>query len=110
MAAKIINIEFEGTRYTLEFTRRSVEQLTRQGFDPHSLATAPILAIPQLVRGAFLAHHRQTTKETIDRIYASIPEKDKFIDALAEMYTEPVEALFDEPRETEGNATWEANW
>ena len=85
--------------------------MERQGFDPHALETTPVTTIPQLVRGAFLAHHRTTTRETIDAIYAAIPEKDKFINALAEMYAEPIEALFAEPTADETkNAKWEANW
>ena len=108
--AKTITLEVEGTRYLLEYTRDSVERVEQQGFTTRGLAESPATMIPILVRGAFAEHHRLTSRNVIDKIYASIHDKDKFVSKLAEMYAEAVETLFAEPDETAGNSNWEANW
>lgn len=110
MSAKTINLEVNGTRYTLEYTRRTVDNMARQGFKLSGISETPTLSIPLLVHGAFLAHHRTLPNSTIDAIYAAIPDKEGFLGKLTEMYAEPVETLFAEPENDEGNAKWEANW
>jgi len=66
--------------------------------------------LPTLFAGAFLAHHRSTKREVIDKIYESMPNKQELITKLAEMYNEPIAALLDEPEDEEGNVKWEASW
>ena len=108
--AKTISITYKGTEYTLEFTRKSVETMERQGFVIGDIGDKPISTLPALFAGAFLAHHRSVENGTVEKIFAGIPDKTKFIQKLAEMYNEPLETLLDEPEETEGNLTWGANW
>lgn len=108
--AKTINIEFEGTKYTLEFTRKSIETMEQQGFVVGDIADKPMSTLPALFRGAFLAHHRFVKKEVIDSIFAKLTNKTEFVQKLAEMYSEPLEALMEEPEESEGNLTWGASW
>ena len=64
--AKTIKINFEGTEYTLEFTRKSIETMERQGFVVGDIADKPMSTLPTLFAGAFLAHHRFVKKEVID--------------------------------------------
>ena len=108
--AKTITIQYEGTEYTLEFTRKSIEQMERQGFDIGEIRDKPMTTLPGLFAGAFLAHHRFVKKDVIDAIFTKITNKQEFLSKLAEMYSEPLEALMDEPEESEGNATWGASW
>lgn len=99
-----------GNPYTLEYTRRSVEILERRGFKIEDIRSFPLINLPILFEGAFLAHHKQVKKETTDEIFASLKDKDTLIGKLAEMYSEPLETLVSEPEGDEGNANWEANW
>lgn len=106
--AKQITFSYEGENYTLEFTRKSVERMERNGFDVHEFDRKPMIYLPQLFEGAFMAHHRFLKKDKIDEIYREMPNKDILIAKLAEMYNDPIETLFEEP--TEGNVDWTASW
>lgn len=108
--AKTITIQYEGTEYTLEYTRKSIETMERQGFVVSDIEEKPMSTLPTLFAGAFLAHHRFVKRDVIDAIFAKIPNKGEFIGKLAEMYNEPLEALMDEPEESEGNLSWGASW
>jgi hypothetical protein len=106
--AKQIRFEYEGVPYTLEYTRKSIEMMEKQGFVASEIAEKPLSTLPALFAGAFYAHHRFVKRDTIDAIFSKLSDKEGLIAKLAEMYNEPIEALFDEPKE--GNVKWEASW
>ena len=108
--AKRIVFEFEGQEYTLEFTRKSIETMERQGFVASDIVEKPMTTLPTLFAGAFLAHHRYVKKDVIDAIFNRMTNKQELISKLAEMYNEPILALVDEPEEDEGNVIWEASF
>lgn len=108
--SKQLSFTYGDKEYTLEFTRKSVETMERQGFVADDVRTKPMLTLPALFRGAFLANHSSVKHETIDKIYASMTNKGELIGKLSEMYNEPIMALVDEPEENEGNVTWTASW
>lgn len=111
MSKTIVVKDKYGNPYTLEFTRRSVELLERSGFKIRDIKDFPMTTLPRLFEGAFLAHHKNVKKETVDEIFAKLNNKDDLIGKLAEMYNEPIEALVAEPEDSEeGNAGWEASW
>ena len=97
--AKQITFSYNGNDYTLEFTRRSVEEMEREGFRVDDIQIKPMTALPALFAGAFKAHHRFIKRRTIDEIYAAMPNKEDLIQRLAEMYNEPLETLLTEPVE-----------
>jgi hypothetical protein len=106
-----IKLNFEGKSYTLEYTRKSVEIMSRQGFKLNDIADAPILAIPMLFQGAFIENHKNLRKSDTDRIFEAQNHKGELINALCEMYRAPLEALledYDEGAEdgNEKNVTW----
>jgi len=68
--AKQIIFEFEGKEYVLEFTRKSIETMERQGFVASDIVDKPMTTLPALFAGAFLAHHRYVKKELVDEIYS----------------------------------------
>lgn len=107
--AKTITITYEGQKYTLEYTRGSVATMERRGFNVNKISEAPMSTLPALFEGAFIAHHSRLNKNYIDKIFDSIPKKEELIGVLAEMYNEPLMAMFDEPEDAEGNASWEVN-
>lgn len=108
--AKQIIFEYGGKDYTLEFTRKSIETMERQGFVIGDIVDKPMLTLPALFAGAFLAHHRFVKRKEIDEIYSKMTNREELLQKLAEMYNEPLEALMEEPEENEGNVEWGASW
>jgi len=108
--AKQIKFEFEGEEYTLEFTRKSVETMERQGFSSNDIVDKPASTLPALFAGAFLAHHRYLRRDVIDKIYSKMRRKEELIGKLVEMYNDTIMTLLSEPEDTEGNVEWEARW
>jgi hypothetical protein len=108
--SKQLNFKYNGTEYTLEFTRRTVEQMEREGFVADDVRTKPMTTLPTLFAGAFRAHHKYVKREVIDEIYAKMTNKADLIGKLAEMYNEPIAALIDEPVESSENLTWTQSW
>ena len=101
-----------GVTYTLEYTRKSVEMMEKQGFIADDVEKKPMTMLPALFAGAFLAHHRFVKREIIDSIYKKLTNKDKLIEKLVEMYNEPIMTLLTEPEQegNEGNLSWTADW
>lgn len=95
--AKKINFTFEGKEYYLEFDRMSVKRLESMGFNFDLLDDKPVTMIPLFFRGAFLKNHPKEKPNVIDKIFDEISDKDKLIEALAEMYVETLQSLMDEP-------------
>lgn len=108
--SKQLNFEYKGTNYTLEFTRRTVEQMEREGFVADDVKTKPLTTLPTLFAGAFKANHRYVKRDVIDEIYSKMTNKAELIGKLAEMYNEPLLALIDEPAESSENLTWTQSW
>ena len=108
--AKTINFTSEGKDYTLEFTRRTIRQMEDEGFVARNIDDRPMTLLPALFAGAFKAHHRFVKQDTIDAIYANMPNKDKLIEKLAEMYNEPILSLMEEPEDTAKNVDWMTSW
>ena len=107
---KQLKFTYQDKDYCLEFTRKSVEQMEKNGFIASSIQDKPMTVLPALFAGAFLANHRFVKKEVIDEIFAKMTNKTELIGKLSEMYNEPILALVDEPEENEGNVDWTASW
>lgn len=109
---KSIKINYDGIDYTLEYTRKSVEEMENAGFVLSEVSKRPATNFPVLFEGAFLAHHRYATRTQglMDKMYDSLPNKQELMKKLIQMYGETVESLFDEPEPSEKNASWEANF
>ncbi len=108
--AKQINFSYNEVEYTLEFTRKSIETMEKQGFVASEINEKPMTVLPSLFAGAFLAHHRFTKREVIDEIFSKTTNRRELVGKLAEMYNEPIMALIDEPEPSEGNVEWGASW
>lgn len=107
--AKELRFSFDGKDYTLAFTRNTVKMMEANGFNAEELKSKPNLNIERLFAGAFLANHKHIQQNVIDKIFQKLPDKEKLLAKLIEMYNEPVEALFAEP--DEGNAvSWTATF
>ena len=108
--AKQLTFTYDGKDYTLEFTRRTVAEMEKKGFIASDITDKPMTTLPALFAGAFLAHHRFVKEDIINDIYSKLTKKEDLIGKLAEMYNEPILALFEEPEKAEGNLDWTATW
>lgn len=109
--SKQLRFTYKDKEYCLEFTRRSVEAMERQGFVASDIQNKPMTTLPALFRGAFFANHRFLKPEVIDEIYGKMTDKTELIGKLAEMYNEPIMTLVEDPDENdEGNVSWTASW
>ena len=108
---KQLKFEYKGKDYTLEFTRKSVALMERQGFIASDISDKPMTTLPQLFRGAFQANHPFIKQDVVDDIFAHLTNKTELIGKLAEMYNEPLNTLVEDPEEgAEGNVAWTASW
>lgn len=105
-----INDPKTGVSYTLEYTRKAVESMERQGFVASDVSSKPMTCLPTLFAGAFFAHHRFVKRDVIDRIYAGLSHKEELLGKLVDMYNDPIMSLLDEPVESPENPTWTADW
>jgi hypothetical protein len=108
--SKQLNFVYKDVEYTLEFTRRSVEQMEREGFVADDIKVKPMTTLPALFAGAFKAHHKFVKPEVINEIYSKMTDKAGLIAALAAMYNEPLLALLEEPAESSENLNWTQSW
>lgn len=108
--AKQLRFTYKDKEYCLEFTRRSVETMEKNGFVASDISDKPMTTLPALFAGAFLANHRYIKSEVVNEIFSKMTNKSELIGKLAEMYNEPIMALVDEPDENEGNLDWTASW
>lgn len=108
--SKQLKFTYNDKDYCLEYTRRSVETMERNGFKASDIQDKPMTTLPALFAGAFLANHRYVKQTVIDEIFAKMTNKSELIGKLAEMYNEPIMTLVDEPDEDEGNLNWTASW
>lgn len=104
--AKTLSFEFEGNKYTLEYSRRTEKMMEMTGFDIDKIDTMPQTMFPEMFAGAFLKNHRGIDRKLVDRIYDELVDKRELFAKLAEMYKEPMDELI----EKQGNLTWEANF
>lgn len=107
-----INDPTTGVTYTLEYTRKTVELMEKNGFVAADMEKKPMTTLPALFAGAFLAHHRFVKRDVIDNIFARMTHKGELISALSEMYNDPLLTLLDEPEQegNEGNLNWKTGW
>lgn len=109
MAKTITLKDKDNKAYTLEFTRKSVKTMERQGFRIDEIDSKPMTVLPALFAGAFLVHHKFIKPEIIDELFDTTTRKDELIGVLADMYNETIMSLVEEPEDDEGNSTWEVN-
>lgn len=110
--SKQINFSYGGKDYKLEYTRRTVQEMEREGFEVDNIQSKPMTALPALFAGAFKANHRFMKRDLVDEIYQAMPNKEGLIQKLAEMYNEPLQSLLSDPDEGSEKKVenFTANW
>ena len=104
--SKKIEFNYNGKDYVLEYNRKSVEFMERQGFLVSELATKPMLMLPMAFEGLFFKNHKNAKQSEIDEIYEHFTDKQALISTIAEMLNETYSTLQDDPEDNEGNIIW----
>lgn len=106
--SKSIKFTYDDTSYKLEYSRQALVALEAEGLSMADVQAKPITMLPKLFAYSFYKNHRNISQDKIDEIYGLMSDKQELIAKLAEMASEAVESLFQEP--TSKNAIkWEAN-
>lgn len=100
---KTIRFTYDEREYVLEYTKRSIKQMEKEGFNYQEIDTKPLTMIPLLVKGAMLAHQRWVTDDEVDEVISVIKDKSGFYAQLSEMYAEQLSYLAEEG---EKNVEW----
>lgn len=106
----VINLTYETKAYELTYTRETVRQMERQGFDFAAFARGerPGTLSLQLFEGAFISRHKKMSRREVDDIFDHIDNKSELLVALAEMYNDTLTTLIDTVAEDDGKkVTWE---
>lgn len=92
-------IKTEDKEYTLEFSRRTVVNAQRSGFDalqlvdPHTM----LYAVDDLFFYSFAMHHPEVTREDADKIIGEIGGiSSELVERLSDLYAYGVESLYTE--------------
>jgi hypothetical protein len=96
---------YKDNEYTLEFTRNTVMETERMGFDMDKLDSAPVTSLTLLFRGAFLAHHRTLTIAEVDDILVNI-DKEGLLPALGNLYMEAIKPLIENEEHSKNAIKW----
>lgn len=99
-----INLTYNKTEYTLEYSRQSVKTMESQGFVLDELTKKPMTMLPMLFQGAFIKNHRGVKRQVMDDIFDGIGDKSALMESLMEMYGETLSSLTD--GNGEGNVSW----
>lgn len=119
--AKQITFTFDGKEYILEFSRKTVKDAQKKGLtyecldsiDKNPLSLLDI--VPLLWSCAFDMHHPSVSEEKRQEMYKQLTDKkgddedendSGLFGALAELFAEPLNTLFEE----QGNVEWKASW
>lgn len=101
----IIVKDENGKEYSLEFTRRTVEQMQSNGFVLD--LDKPNLVIRDLFYGALQAHHKRIDREQARQIWLAQSNKEQLLTVLVKAYQKPLEDLMVEPEDADPeNPTW----
>ena len=103
--SQIILKDDEGRKYTLEFNRRIVKRMEKNGFKLDM--EQPNNMIADLFQGAFLMHHKGMTPDRISEIWDVQRKKDELLAALSKLYMQPLNDLMAEPEGEDDSPTWE---
>lgn len=102
-----ISFVYKGKKYVLEFTRSSVKEMERRGFVAAEVLEKPMLLLPDLFAGAFIANHRFTSRKLIDEIFSQFDNKGDLLNVLCEGYALVIDEFVEELEKANNGLAWE---
>lgn len=103
-----IVIDYEGSKYTLEYNRDSIRYLEEvYNFSYQDMERMKLSKLPDLFFCGFRMHHPNMKRQTSDTIFSLVGDKTGLMAVLLDLYRYALMSMFDEPEE--GKAlTWKA--
>lgn len=93
--------------YVLTFTAETVQAIESRGFVLENLDKQPMIMMPLLLEGAFLAKEaNRVTPDKVLEIWKDVKDKKGLLQKLVLLYNDPIDEMFAK----EGNQEWEANF
>lgn len=109
--SKKITVNYEGRKYTLEFSRNTVKLMERAGFKIGEVFDAPHTLVPKLFYGAFQMHHKRIDGNLVEKIWETLKGRDTLTGKLVDMYQETLVYLFGfDDTETGGEDEQNLGW
>lgn len=112
---KNINVDYKNQHFTLEFNREAIKLLEAESISVNDIeayfkgkSKKNITILSAFVHRSFYMHHKEVSEDLAMEIFESIPNKDEFLIALVEIYTEPIVAISSNKGD-EGNVSWGLN-
>lgn len=90
---KKIEFNYEGKDYTLEYDRKSIMVMEKNGLRVNEIESQPLSMIEILWQGAFLKNHKNEKADKITDIYEHISNKSDLNAGLISMFTETYTSL-----------------
>ena len=93
----------EDIAYTLEFSRATVAEAERAGFDPEKVDSMPMTMVPMLFFYAFKMHHPSISRKKTDTILFDELKglNTDMANRLVDLYNAPFETLFNSEEDEE---------
>lgn len=102
-----IKLTVKEKEYKLEYNRRIVAMMDKQGFNVNKVEDNPLTMLTLLYRSAFKMNHPTLSDDKIDEVWKGVRGKQKLIAKLVEMYGNTIQSvLSDEEEIEEGNENW----
>lgn len=98
----------DGTEYTLDFTRKTVEWAERRGFSMDDLSEHMMIRVPELFHYSFRKNHPNITKQQSDKILFEEMGgmSEDLLKRLGELYSQGYESLINsEPKNSKVTIT-----
>lgn len=106
-----IDFNYKGKTYSLEFTRKSIKTMEDRGFTlDDNMLNKPVTLLSELFRGAFLVNHKFVKPTLIDEILETMKNKGKLRNKLIDMYTDTLQALYNDEEESESDEETFTDW
>ena len=109
---KHIIFTYEGRKYTLMYTKATVQRMEAAGFRFNEVSNQPTTMLPLLFQGAFVAKHPRIRSSLVDEMYETTANLDELNRKLIELASDAIAGLFGGTEEEEATkkASWEANF
>lgn len=97
----------DGTEYTLEFNRKTVDFAERRGFKLDDVGDYMMVKVPELFFYAFMMHHPYITKKQTDEILFEKLKgiNDEVLRRLTELFTQGYDTLINSGEAKNSNVT-----
>lgn len=90
----VITDSENGDIFTLEFNRESIRFAESKGFNVEDISNKPMTALPNLFFYAFRMHHKNLSREKVDKIYDKLGGlTTAMVERLGALYAVPFETL-----------------